>query len=47
MLVGRFNPSLCCVTIIKDNTLYVMRDGRPNLPHSGQALEIKEQEKVD
>ena len=40
MLVSRFNPLLYCV-ILKDKTLYVWRDGWPNLPYSSQAIEVK------
>ena len=41
MLVGRFNPPLCCDKILKDKTLYSWRDSRPNIPYSSQAIEVK------
>ena len=42
MLVGRFNPLLCCVKILKDKTLFTWRDGQPNLPYSSQTIEVKD-----
>ena len=41
MLVGTFNLPLCCVKVLKDKTLYARRDGRPNLPISSRAIEVK------
>ena len=41
ILMGRFNPPLCCVKILKDKTLCAQRDGRPNLPYSSRAIEVK------
>ena len=41
ILVGRINPPLSCVKILKDKTLYTRRDGRPNLPYSSRAMEVK------
>ena len=41
MLVGGFNPPLCCVKTLKDKTLYVRRAGRLNLPYSSRAIEVK------
>ena len=32
---------LCCVTILKDKTLYARRDGQPNLPYSSRGIEVK------
>ena len=43
MLVGRFNPLLCCVKILKiktKKTLNARRDCRPNLPYSSRAIEV-------
>ena len=40
MLVSRFNPPLYCV-ILNDKTLYVWRDGWPNLRYSSRAIEVK------
>ena len=41
MLEGRFNPPLCCAKRLKDKTLYARRAGRPNLPYSSRAIEVK------
>ena len=41
MLVGRFNPPLHCVKTLNDKILYARRDGRPNLPYSSRAIEVK------
>ena len=41
MLVSRFNPPLRCVKTLNDKTLYARRDGRPNLPYSSRAIEVK------
>ena len=38
MLVNRFNPSLRCVKILNDKTLYARRDGWPNLRYSSRAI---------
>ena len=40
MLVSRFNPPLCCVKILNDETLNARRDSRPNLPYSSPAIEV-------
>ena len=42
MLVGRFNPPLCCVKILKDKTLFTRRDGQPNLSYSSQTIEVND-----
>ena len=47
MLVNRYNPSLHCVKTLNAKTLYARRDGRPNLPYSSRAIELKKQENVD
>ena len=39
MLVGRFNPPLCCVKILKDKTWYAWRADWPNLTYSSRAIE--------
>ena len=38
MLVGKFNPPLCCAKILKHKTL---RDSRPDLTFSRQAIVVK------
>ena len=44
MLLGRFNPPLCCVKILKDKTLNAQRESQPNLPYSSRAIEVKYEE---
>ena len=41
ILMGIFNPPLCCVKILKDKMLYAWRAGWPNLPYSSRAIEVK------
>ena len=41
MRVSRYNTPLRCVKILNDKTLYARREGRPNLPYSSRAIEVK------
>ena len=41
MLVSSFNPPLRCVKTLNAKILYAQRDGRPNLPFSSRAIEVK------
>ena len=41
MQVSRFNPPLRCVKTLNAKTLYMRRDGQPNLPYSSRAIEVK------
>ena len=41
MLVSTFNPPLRCVKTLNDKTLYVQRDGWPDLPYSSRVIEVK------
>ena len=41
MPMSTFNPPLRCVKTLNAKTLYVRRDGLPNLSYSSQAIEVK------
>ena len=41
LMLSRFNPPLHCVKTLNDKTLYMRRDGRPNLPYSSRVIEVK------
>ena len=43
MLESRFNPPLHCVKTLNAKALYARRDGRPNLPYSSRAIEVKKE----
>ena len=41
ILLSRFNPPLCCVITLNAKTLFARKDGRPSLPYSSRAIEVK------